>query len=318
MVGPVNGVLLSIERDDRAVLALTGGDRVRFLHGMVTNDIKRLTTGRGCRAALLSQKGRFVADLVVYARPDELWIETDRSTFDKVAAILEQHIIADDVELEDRRRTLALHAIYAFGGALPIALDPEAPYAIRDHEGLVVAGTRELGVPGLRLFVPTGERANATAGATLARLLATTTPLGKDELEMKRIEAGTPRYGFDMDEERLFLEAGIEDAVSYDKGCYLGQEVVVRAQSRGQLNRRLVGLLFDETHPDAPLPERGAKLASSDRPEAGFVTSTTFSTTLGRQIGLGYVHRTAWTPGTVLQCGSRSATVSALPIVRHA
>lgn len=278
-------------------MALTGPDRVRFLHGMVTNDIKRLAVGHGCRAALLSQKGRFVADLIVYAHADELWVETDRSTFAKVWEILSHHIIADDVELVDRSGDFPLAGLYGFGSPLPVEV---APHVLVAHQGVLVAGTRELGAPGLRIF---GKN---TLGDGVERL-------SSEGFEMRRIEAGTPRYGLDMDEDRLFLEAGIEDAVSYDKGCYLGQEVVARAQSRGQLNRRLVGLLFDNQ-----LPERGSKLASADRPEAGFVTSAAFSTVLGRPVGLGYVHRTAWTPGTVLQCGNQSATVTALPIVNYA
>lgn len=292
--------LFYADRSDRVVLALTGADRVRFLHGMVTNDIKQLATNQGCHAALLSQKGRFVADLIVYARPDELWVETDRTTFDKVWEIFDHHLMADDVELVDRRADLPLGGLYAKDAALPIA----APlYGIVEHAGVLVAGTRELGMPGLRIF---GAPALA-AGATL---------LSPAELETLRIEAGTPRYGLDMDEERLFLEAGIADAVSYDKGCYLGQEVVVRAQARGGINRKLMGLLLDGDA-TTPLPARGTKLATPQRPEAGYVTSATYSPTLQRPVALGYVHKTAWTPGTIVQLGDRTATavVTALPLV---
>lgn len=293
--------LVTASRSDRAIVALTGGDRVRFLHGMITNDVKRLAPGGGCRAALLSQKGRFVADLVVYARPDELWVETDRATYDKVWEIFDHHIIADDVELVDRRDSLPLSGVYAFDGALPITV---APYALAEYGGGLVAGTRELGAPGLRVF---GDNT----------LLRDAAPLSPPALEMRRIEAGTPRYGVDMDEERLFLEAGIDDAVSYDKGCYLGQEVVVRAQSRGQLNRKLMGLLLDGDA-TTPLPARGDKLASPERPEAGFVTSAVFSTTLGHPVALGYVHRTAWTVGNVLELADRRrATVTTLPLVHY-
>jgi folate-binding protein YgfZ len=290
--------LLYATRSDRVVLALTGADRVRFLHGMVTNDIKKLATDQGCHAALLSQKGRFVADLVVYARADELWVETDRATFDKVWEIFDHHLMADDVELVDRREDLSLSGLYALDTSLPV----DAPlYGIVEHEGALVAGTRELGMPGLRIF----GSSSLGDGAV---------PLSAAELETYRIEAGTPRYGLDMDEERLFLEAGIADAVSYDKGCYLGQEVVVRAQSRGALNRRLMGLVLDGDAA-SPLPERGTKLATPERPEAGYVTSATYSPSLQRPIALGYVHKTAWTPGTIVQLGDRRATVAALPLV---
>ena len=136
------------------------------------------------------------------------------------------------------------------------------------------------------------------------------TPLDDAEFEERRIEAGTPRYGVDMGEDRLPIEAGINDAVSFDKGCYLGQEVIARATNLGHINRRLVGLVLDGEAPAAA----GAKLSSPSKPDAGWITSSARSRRLGKTIALGYVHRTLWDPGTQLTVADgRSATVAALP-----
>jgi folate-binding protein YgfZ len=160
-----------------------------------------------------------------------------------------------------------------------------------------IAATPELGMPGFHLF---GEL--AVAGS----------PVDDAAWEILRIEAGRPRYGVDVDEDRLILEAGMDDAVSLTKGCYLGQEVVARATSRGHINRKLVGLRLDGSRPAAA----GAKLSGAERPEAGVITSSVISTRLG-PIALGYVHRSLWEEGTELTVhdadGERKAKVTTLP-----
>jgi folate-binding protein YgfZ len=159
-----------------------------------------------------------------------------------------------------------------------------------------VVRTPELGVPGYWIL----------GGGDVAG-----TPLDDAEFEERRIEAGTPRYGVDMGEDRLPIEAGINDAVSFDKGCYLGQEVIARATNLGHINRRLVGLVLDGDAPADP----GTKLASASKPEAGWITSSARSRRLGKTIALGYVHRTLWDPGTQLTVADgRTATVAALPL----
>jgi folate-binding protein YgfZ len=287
-------------------LVLTGADRVRFLHGMVTNDIEALREGQGCHAAMLTTKGKMLADLVVYADEEALTLALDGTLRAKIKATLDKHIIMDDVEVTDRSDEVnalgvygedAAHAIATAVGASADRLAALPKYWHVRIGAARVARTPELGGDGFHVF-----------GAAVAG-----EPLEDAEFEERRIEAGTPRYGIDMGEERLPIEAGITDAVSFIKGCYLGQEVIARATNLGHINRRLVGLWLDGDEPAA----RGAKLSAPSRPEAGMVTSSARSRRLGRAIALAYVHRTLWDPGTVLSLAGdgRRAIVTSLPFL---
>lgn len=286
-----------------ARLVLTGEDRVRFLHGMVTNDIEALKPGQGCHAAMLTAKGKMLADLIVEADEASLTLVLDGSLRDKIKAVLDKHIIMDDVEVADRSDEPALGvfgddaaaAIAAASGLDAAALSALPNYHFLDAGALRVARTPELGGAGFHLF---GE----------ARVAGE--PLTDAEFEERRVEAGTPRYGVDMGEDRLPIEAGVNDAVSFTKGCYLGQEVIARATNLGHINRRLVGLILD----GEALAKSGAKLSSPSKPEAGWITTSVRSRRLGKVIALGYVHRTLWEPGVSLTVDDgRTATVSALP-----
>jgi folate-binding protein YgfZ len=287
----------AVRRFSLGAIDLRGEDRVRFLHGMVSNDIEALGEGQGCHAAMLTTKGKLLADFVVTAHAGRLRLTLAPSLLDKVRAHLDKHIVMDDVELE----AAEVPALGVYGDdaaeaiASATALDARVlatlpPYGFAGE----VVRTPELGDAGFHVF----------SDAPVAG-----TPLDDAEFEERRIEAGTPRYGVDMGEDRLPIEAGINDAVSFDKGCYLGQEVIARATNLGHINRKLVGLIVDGEPPAA-----GAKLSSPAKPEAGWVTSSARSRRLGKTIALGYVHRTLWDPGTPLTLpDGRSATVAALP-----
>jgi folate-binding protein YgfZ len=286
---------------------LTGVDRVRFMQGMVTNDVEALTPGQGCHAAMLTTKGKMLADLVIYADADKLFLTFDGALRDKIKTVLDRHIVMDDVAVADVGSELAAQAVYGADAAMAIEralhVDPTtlAPYSFVIASGVRVARTPELALPGFHLF---GDR--AIDGERLS----------EEEFDVFRVEAGTPRYGVDMGEDRLPIEAGVTDAVSFTKGCYLGQEVIARATNIGHINRKLVGLLVDGAE---PVP-RGARLASAKRPDAGEVTSSVFSPRLGQPIALAYVHRTLWSEGTELVVheakGDRHARVTALPFIR--
>jgi folate-binding protein YgfZ len=290
----------------RARLQLTGPDRVRFLHGMVTNDIEALAPGAGCRAAMLTVKGKLLADLIVYADEERLLLEFDGELREKIRGVVERHIVMDDVEVEDVTDGTREVGVYgadaraAIERALGAPVGELLPYHHRLIGGARVAAATELALPGYHVL---GAAVPAIEGE----------PLGDAAFEVMRIEAGTPRYGVDMEEDRLVLEAGIDDAISLTKGCYLGQEVVARATARGHINRKLRGLVLDGAEPAA----RGAKLSGAGRDDAGQITSSVFSPRLGRAIALGYVHRSLWDAGTELTvhdpAGARRATVADLP-----
>jgi folate-binding protein YgfZ len=278
----------AVRRFSLGVIDLRGEDRVRFLHGMVSNDIEKLAAGQGCHAAMLTTKGKLLADFVVLAEPERLRLLLDVSLLDKIRAHLDKHIIMDDVELE--AAVMPALGVYGDDAAATIGVASLPSY----HFAGNVVRTPELGVPGYWIL----------GGGDIEG-----TPIDDAEFEERRIEAGTPRYGVDMGEDRLPIEAGINDAVSFDKGCYLGQEVIARATNLGHINRRLVGLVLDGDAPAAA----GAKLSSPSKPEAGFITSSARSRRLGKTIALGYVHRTLWEPGTTLALdGGGTATVAAL------
>lgn len=295
--------MLPLVRDlsSHGKLLLRGADRARFLHGMVTNDVNGLRPGRGCHAAMLTIKGKLLGDLRVYCDPEALLVEIDPEATAKIRAALEQHVIADDVTIEDLTALLREWGVYGEGAraaveALVGPLPELAPLAHVTLGDLRVVAAHDLGLDGYRLF----------GGAAAARPEGRT--LSEEEAEVLRVEAGEPRYGRDMGEEHLPIESRLDAAISSTKGCYLGQEVIVRATQQGRINRRLVGLKLDGATAAAP----GAKLSHPSRPEAGTITSSVVSPRFG-PIALGYVHRTVWAPGTSLVVhdagGERTATV---------
>lgn len=303
------------EYTDRGRLALRGADRVRFLHGMVTCDVEKLTDGGGSRAAMLSVKGRLLAELTIYVTADELLLSVDVSLFEKVRALLDKHIVMDDVELLDRSAELRELGVYGDEAiacvARAIGLDEATLAALHPYHHVATGAVRVARDPslagvGFRLFgAPEAMSALVLPGALLSA----------DERELARIEAGTARYGADLDEERLVVEANLEDAISFDKGCYLGQEVVVRATTRGRVNRKLVGLTID----GEGLPAPRTKLTSEAQPEAGLITSAAFSVRKGGVIALGYVHRAAIDAGKpiMLKGTDRQVHVVELPFAER-
>ncbi len=302
--------MLRFDHDDRARLALRGPDRVRFLHGMVTCDVEKLATGAGSRAAMLSVKGRLLATLEIYALADELLLSMEGALGDKVRGLLDKHIVMDDVELVERTAGLGELGLYgegAFAAAakLGAALDTLPPYGHvsvpAEGGGLLVARDPSLGGEGVRIIGP---------AAALAALALGGDPLSPEDFEVARVEAGRARYGADLDEERLIVEANLEDAISFDKGCYLGQEVVVRATTRGRVNRKLVGLVVDG---DGPVAAH-TRLGSSAQADAGLTQSSVVSAKMGGPIALAYVHRAALDAGAPLSIeGGRHALAVELP-----
>lgn len=308
----------------RARLRVVGRDAKRFLHGMVTNDITGLAPGQGCHAAMLTVKGKLLSDLCVYDLGEEgLLIELPAATGETIRAALDRYLITDDATLSDASVELAELGVYGPGAAAALqALGAERevqslpPYHLATANisagTLHIAASPELGIPGFHLIGP--EEAVAVARARLVGQGAG--ELADDEATVLRVEAGVPLYGVDLDEERMPSEGRLDDVFSATKGCYLGQEVVVRLRDRGQLNRQLVGLRLPAA---VELPAAGTRLSHPSRPNAGHLTSVVRSPRLG-VIALGYVHRSVWEPGTELQLCSAageplglSAVVSALP-----
>jgi folate-binding protein YgfZ len=274
---------------ERCFLRVTGADAQDFLHRMSTQDLNRLRPGEADYGAFLNAKGHLIGEGHVLVREGELVVALEPSAGGATRAHLEKFVIMDDVTFEEPAG--GLRALPVFG--------PEAAsrVAAARIEGVRVATGRR-GAPCLELWMP----AAAAAAARAALLAAGAVPLSADELEVLRVLGGVARYGQDMDETRLPMEAGLtREAISFTKGCYIGQEMVMRATARGHLQRGLVRLALP---PGTP---RGAKLTADGR-EAGQVTSAVDGPD-GR-VGLGYVKRAWWEEGTRLATEGGEAVVT--------
>jgi folate-binding protein YgfZ len=291
---------------------VSGDDRQRWLDGMLSCNVKKLAPGDGAHGLLLTPQGRIVSEVHVLHRGEQLWLETEASAIALVIARLEKYVIADDVALADAtpewaRLALegdgALETFAAAGGRAPAQAHGVACAQLAGVE-VVAARYGFTGAPALQLFVPRGSEnvARAALLAAGARLES------QDALEVRRIEAGTPWLGKELDESVLPAEARLDGiAVAADKGCYTGQEVVARMRSRGRHSHLLVGLRFADGALPAP---RSALLG--ERSEVGSVTSAVRSARFGA-IGLGFVQAPLAEPGTRLRVHGGEVTVAALP-----
>lgn len=310
------------DRSHRSKLKLTGSERESYLQGMVTNDVVKPPVGRGAYVAMLTVKGRMVADGRVLKRAEELLIDMEPGRAEPASEFLDKFLISEDAEIHDVTGDWSLfsfvgpRAAEVLSAVLGTEISQLEEYEIREVESeggtMLVVGTNLVGSPGLDVWVA------STAGAAfLSRALekgraAGLAPVGLEAMEIARVEAGLPRYGVDMTEETIPLEANLERAIAYDKGCYIGQEVIARATYRGQMNRKLVGLSFA----DGEVPARQTKLFKdpADARPIGVITTAVKSPLFPGPICLGYVRRELLTPGTELKTESgRVARVEALP-----
>ena len=318
-----------IDLSFRSRICLTGADRVRFLHGQVTNDVIKLRDGEGCYAAITTAKGKMEGDLNIFVLADELLLDFEPGRTEKISARLEKFIVADDVQIVDvspHYGLLSVQGPKAAEAVRALNLFPEIPTqqlgSIKISDAtlgeIYLANNLRLGTSGFDLFVP-----NNSLGAVADKLIAAAKQIGGravgwQALETARIEADIPRFGADMDETNIPLECGIESrAIVYNKGCYIGQEVINRIHSVGHVNKELRGLrLADELK---NLPQKHDKLFQAGK-EVGYVTSVVKSPTLNANIALGYVRREANQIGNELTLrtatGESPVKIVELPFVK--
>ncbi|MFI5178791.1 MAG: YgfZ/GcvT domain-containing protein [Vicinamibacterales bacterium] len=312
-----------LDRSSRGRIVVSGADRASYLQGLLTNDIVALKAGQGCYAAYLTAQGRMIADLHVYELGDVILLMMNGEVKDTLLAKLDQFVFSEDVQLGDV--TASFTQIGVIGPKAATALTAAVPALSLDvlrglpNDGnvraaagggaLIITKTSDAGEPGYDIYV---EPAHADA---VRAALAAAGAVAMDEAtsESIRIESGVPAFHRDMDEETIPLEAGIESrAICFTKGCYVGQEVIIRVLHRGhgRVARRLVGLRLDG--PRVPLP--GAAVMSGDR-DVGRITSAAFSPALHGPVALAYLHREFVEPGTQVSVDGVGARVSALPFV---
>ncbi len=312
-------------REDRARFRLWGKDPARMMHGLITNDLLKAEPGRGVYGAMLTARGRMIADVRVFRRADgEVLVGLAREALEGTREHLKKMVPPLFARWADATDDVDEIGVYGPGARALLArvLDAEIPALAEDafvepeYAGarLLVAATREAGGgEGFDVFVP----ADRAAELWTALRAGDARPVGFGVLETLRIEAGRPRYGRELTEETIPTEAYessglMERAISFHKGCYTGQEVIVRIAHRGHVNRHLRGLLLG----DAPVPAARAPLVNPETGrEVGWTTSAAFSPRLGQTVAMGYVRREVQ-PGAEVRIGAAdgpAAQVAGLP-----
>jgi folate-binding protein YgfZ len=310
-----------VAREDTGRLEIRGTDRARFLHGQCTQDVKGVVPPGGGAAFVLEPKGRNLGFLRFLVLPDRLLVESEPAVHARLAEHLRRFIVVDDVELVDV--TADWEVLVVLGpasGPLLAALGPAgrrlpeedavATSRVGDVE-VLLQGDRSAGTSGCRVWVPRTSAAPVLAALTAGGAL----PLGPRSFEILRAEAGTPGFEADIGPDLLPAETPLEHrAVSYDKGCYVGQEVVARQHFRGRPRRRLVGLLGDPGVALAP----AAAVRSVEGAEFGVVTSARRSPSLDRWIALAVLKGADHADGTRVAVGPAGGAASVVtpPFVR--
>jgi len=292
-----------LDLSDRGLLSVAGPDRLKFLHNILSNDVKDLAPGQGRRAALMDLKGHVLAFLRVLVEAQSVVLEMTRDSLPTVEGTLEHYRVGSPVRFS-RREDVVLALLGPKSGEIVGGLEGEAHRKeTLGGEGVVVVGATDLPVAGCVIHVPP-TRAAAVFGA-LAQ--GGSKPMGRRALDALRVEAGRAWYGRDVTSENLLHETGlVAEYHSSTKGCYVGQEVIARLEARGaRVNKKLVGLSLS-----APVPP--ASRVSVDGEDVGRITTPAISPRLG-PIALAYVHRDRAEPGVAVECASARGVVTRLP-----
>ncbi len=297
----------------RAKIAVTGGDRVRWMNGMVTNNVRDLASGHGVYAFMLNSHGRIQADIYVFQRGESLLVDTELGQREKILQLFDRYIIADDVEFADISNTLTA-----------VGLTGPESRSVLERAGIAVADLAHLQFAevvwqGVHLTVlRSGEEAGESwqlwvVPESLSRLRdalvqAGARPIGGTALNLFRISRGIPQFGVDIRERDLPQETGQTRALNFTKGCYLGQEIVERIRSRGSVHRQFTAFLVEGT-----LPEAGAKILAAEK-EVGEITSGAVLPMPDgdRPVALGYLRRDA--AEKELRSGESKLTPAQIPM----
>ena len=311
---------------------LTGDDRATFLHRIISNDVEGLSIGQGTYAMLLTHRGKIIADLNIYVLEDAITIDTAPETAENIFNELDKYIIADDVELSDVTEEIGAIAVHGPKSSVlvqsvlnmsDLATLPERHSCIREVDAffqhpIACVSTNATGEVGYTLYTAAEALASLWEALMTKGAQFNIQPIGWNALESLRIEAGIPRYGTELTDAVIPLEAELEHAIDFEKGCYIGQEIVARMKYRGHPNRLLRGIEIDDssTSQDGCELRPGAKIFNAGK-EVGWLTSATFAPTLGKQIALGYVRIAVTEAGSRVQIetsnGHVDATVVLLP-----
>lgn len=294
-------------------MLVSGSEAVMFLNGLITNDVKTLAVNSWMSAAFPNVQGRLLAAVRVIHREDGFLIDTEPATRDAVVKLLERFTLAGDFHLVDLREDTAVLSIQGARAAEILAVVfgetianlARGSVATVDWQGglITIIRATHTGENGFDLFVNANQKERLFKSFVDGGAQA----ISADTFETLRLEAGIACYGIDMDETNVVTETNLDDAVSFTKGCYVGQEIIARIKYRGHVAKKLTGLILD----DEVSGESDAQLFSSDDKEIGRVTSVAFSPRLDRTIALGYVKYDYLAPGTSVRVDSSGAKVVA-------
>ena len=293
-----------LDLSGRGKIKLAGEDRARLLHAMTTNHVQQLTPGTGCYAFFLNTQGRILADVNILCRPDYILLDLETETREKIYQHLDRYIIADDVTLEDLTPETATIAIEGPKSASVLeaagAPVPQEEYSTIEWGSRLVARLNTTGSAGFLVFAPVAEKENLIAQIQAAGAVAG----DAEAFRAVRLEHGKARYGEDLSERFLAQEANQPQALHFSKGCYLGQEIVERVRSRGQIHRILMPLVLGTKEP----PQPGAKLQIGETNVAE-IASAAYSPALNQVVALAYVRTEHARPHTRMSLGDIPAEV---------
>ncbi len=283
-----------------AKLEVSGKNAVQFLNGLVTNEVKSLQPGQGVLAAFLNVQGKVVSLCRFYKTDTHFLLEFDATNREAIFKNLSRFVLAGEFFVKDVSEECALLSVQGpMSDALlsdllsqPIEAEPEYRnyQAVGNGTNILIASHARCGSTGFDVFVP----AEAKAAIYQILIAGGATVAGSEALEIARLEAAIPREGVDVTDANILLEAGYDKAISYTKGCYLGQEIIARIHYRGQPARQLRSFAIEATEP----PGKGTELWAADGKKVGEITSSAHSFAHHRIIALGYVHRYYLAVGT--------------------
>ena len=288
------------------LIEVSGGEAVMFLNGLITNDVAKFESYTWKLAAFPNAQGRLLAVVRVLRVDEGFLFETDDAAHEKVLKNLQRFTLAGDFKVRDltaeySRISVRGKEISSFGYKIPTENEIIGA-KFGEERGFLIRAYR---APGFDAFVPKTQAGSFTDELKTRGAI----PIGEETREVLRVENGEPRYGIDMDETTVVLETGLKEAVSFNKGCYIGQEIIARIHFRGHVAKQLTGLILEE--PARPNDE----LKSAEGKAAGRITSVAFSPTLEKNIALAFVRYEVLAEGTELKVNDSGATVKNLPFV---
>ena len=280
----------------RSRIRVSGSEATMFLNGLITNDIKNATENSWLPAVFPTVQGRLIGAVRIRRDGEGFLIDTENASHEPILKTISRFTMAGDFRVSDVTPETALLTVQGRRASEIISGAGEFTLIPATHTG----------DQGFDLLLNESDR----VAVTEKLIAAGAKPVSPEVFEILRIEAGIPRYGQDMDDTNVVIEANLDDAISYTKGCYVGQEIIIRIKHRGHVAKRLTGLRLHE-----PV-DNGETITSPDGKEIGRVTSPTYSPELESPIALGYVRYEYLAPGTTVRVDDVSGTVTELPFVR--